>query len=177
MAVAPVEALLGVLLVFVLPGFALSRALFPEWRFRGPAGLLRAVETGAMSLVLSAAVTILGGFVLLNTPAGFSATWSDPTLEGVLAGITVLGLAVAAYRGAFARVAPTARPLEPLSGEEGGAEALARAEELAREERRLRHALRVAPDDASAARLKDDLGRVRAEVQRLGTAREEEYAR
>jgi hypothetical protein len=176
MTVSPLEALIGVLLVFVLPGLALSRALFPEWRFRGPDGLVRVVETASLALILSVALTIVVGFGLLSSSAGFSASWSDPALEAVLGVITVVGFAVAWLRGAFARVPPAARPLEPLGGEEGSAEALGRAEELLREERRLRHALRVAHDEASTARLQNDLSRVRAEVRRLGTAREEEYA-
>jgi hypothetical protein len=176
MTVSPAEAVLGILLVFVLPGLAVSRAMFPEWRFRGPDGLIRSVETASLSLVLSVALTILVGFGLLSSSGGFSATWTDPLLEAALAGITALGFAVAWLRGAFARVPPTARPLEPLGGEDGGADALRRAEELLREERRLRHALRVSHDEASTARLQDDLGRVRAEVRRLGSAREEEYA-
>jgi uncharacterized protein DUF1616 len=177
MTVSPVLALLGILLVFVLPGLGAARALFPEWRFRGPDGLVHVVETAALSLVLSVALTILVGFGLLNTSGGFSASWSDPALEGILAGITVAGFALAALRGAFSRVAPNARPLERLGGEEGGAESLQRAEDLLREERRLRHALRVSRDSASTAQLQDDLTRVRSEVRRLGSAREEEYAR
>jgi len=177
MSVALAEALAGLLLVFVLPGFAVSRALFPEWRFRGPDGSVHLVETVALTLILSVALTILIGFGLLNTTAGFSASWSDPVLETILAAITVVGLTVAWLRGAFARIPPAPRPLEPLPGEEGGAETLERGEELVREERRLRHALRVAPDAASTARLEGDLGRVRAEARRLGAAREQQYAR
>ncbi len=139
-------------------------------------GLLRIVETAAMSLVLSVALTILVGFGLLSSPGGFSASWSDLVLETILVALAIAGFAVAAVRGAFTRVPPVGRPLEPLSGEEGGAEALERAEGLAREERRLRHALRVAPDEASSARLRGDLGRVRAEAHQLGAQREEEYA-
>lgn len=177
MAVSPIEALAGLLLIFFLPGFAVARALFPEWRFRGPDGLLRVVETGAMSLVLSVSLTVLIGFALLNSPGGFSASWSDPVLEAILAGITGVGLVAAGLRGAFAREAPESRPLELLGGEEGGAEALERAEELAREERRLRHALRVSREGPDAVRFRGELVRVRAEAERLGRAREEEYAR
>src|SRR5271156_4009889 len=103
MTVFPVEALAGLLLVFVLPGLAVARALFPEWRFRGAEGLPHLVETAALTIVLSVALTILVGFGLLNTPAGFSASWSDPVLEIILAGITVAGFVVAGYRGAFSR--------------------------------------------------------------------------
>ncbi|MCI4331145.1 MAG: DUF1616 domain-containing protein [Thermoplasmata archaeon] len=176
MSVSLVEAFAGLLLVFVLPGFSVSRALFPEWRFRGEEGLTRIVETATLSLVLSVALTILLGFGLLNSPVGFSAAWGDPTLEVGLAAITAIALVAAGARGAFSSTPPTAPPLEPLSGEDGGAEALGRAEDLSREERRLRHALRVAPDDVTAARLRTDLGRVRDEARRLGAAREEEYA-
>jgi hypothetical protein len=177
MTVSPIEALLGILLVFVLPGLGAARALFPEWRFRGPDGLVRVIETAALALVLSVSLTILVGFGLLNTTGGFSASWSDPALEAILAAITVAGFALAVLRGAFSRVAPAPRPLEPLGGEGGGPESLRQAEDLLREERRLRHALRVSGDAANTARLQDDLTRVRAEARRLGSAREEEYAR
>lgn len=176
MSVSPIEAIIGLLLVFVLPGLGTARALFPEWRFRGPEAAVRAVETVTLTLVLSVAYTILIGFGLLSTAGGFTASWSTPTLEIALAGVSAVAFGVAALRGAFARVPPAGPVPEPLGGEAQGAELLARAEELAREERRIRHELRVGRDDRRDASLRAELDRNRAEARRLGRLREEEYA-
>jgi uncharacterized membrane protein len=103
------EIVAGVLLVFVVPGYAITKATFPEWRLRGPEALLRAVEIGTLSLVLSVTVTILVGFVLGAAPGNyFQASWSDPLLEALLAAITGVALAAAVLRGAFRRVPPAA---------------------------------------------------------------------
>ena len=168
-------AVLGALLLFALPGFALSRALFPEWRFRGEAGTLHAVETVALSVVLSLSMTILVGFAFLNLPVGFSAVWGDPTLEIVLIVATAVALVIAALRGAFARVAPAGPTLEPLGGEEGGADLLARAEAIARERRRLRHALRGNAGGLDANRLREQIAALDREARLLGEQRDAEY--
>lgn len=178
MAVSPVEAVLGVLLIFVLPGFAMARALFPEWRFRGPEGLLHATETAALSLVGSVSATILGGFVLLNTPTGFQAGWGNPLLEGFLAAVTIVGLVAAGFRGAFSRVPPPAPPLEPSGGEEGAWELIREMDRMAREERRLLHAIRVAPATGPDRRkLEEELEGLRLHREELERARSEEYAK
>ncbi|MGA7924344.1 MAG: DUF1616 domain-containing protein, partial [Thermoplasmata archaeon] len=101
MAVPVDEAALALGLIYLIPGFAVSRAVFPEWRFRGPLGLQRVVETVALSLTLSVALVVLIGFILSSTSVGFSASWSDPFLELVLVVVTILALVVAALRGAF----------------------------------------------------------------------------
>ena len=173
----PAEAAVGLALVFVLPGFAIGRATFPEWRFRGPDALTRVVETAALSLLLSVGVTILLGFGWLNLPGtGFAATWSNPTLELSLAAVTVVALVVAWGRGAFRRAPPPAPALEPEGGAEGAWETMRKAEGLAREERRLQHALRRPPAGADVARLRADLDRVTEEIKALRAAREAEYA-
>jgi hypothetical protein len=175
MSASLLEALLGGLLIFVLPGLGLSRALFPEWRFRGDAGAVHAVETFTLSVVLSVAVTILVGFALLNLPVGFSAVWANPTIELLLVLVTVPSFAVAWWRGAFASQAPVGPSLEPMGGEEGGAEAIARAESLARESRRIRHALRVNSAGTDLGRLREELETIEQEARRLGEQREAEY--
>lgn len=172
----PLGAAAGVLLVFVLPGLTSTKALFPEWRFRGPDALVRVVEVAALSLVLSVGYTVLIGFGLLNLPGtGFSATWSDPILELLLLGVVLVGLALGWARGAYRSEPPAAPPLEDSGGEEGGWELLRETERLAREERRLRHALRVSPNDAESARLNGELDRVSQEMAELRERRVREY--
>lgn len=175
MATSAIESVAGVLLLFFLPGFAVSRALFPEWRFSGALGLIRIVETLALSITTSVAITIVVGFGLLVSPGGFSASWSDPSLELWLALITVAALALAAVRGAFSRRVPAPSPLEPSSGEEGAWELIRRMEDLARRERRLTHAIRRAPGD-EVKRLERELESVRSERESIVHARESEYA-
>jgi len=95
------EAIVGGLLLFVVPGFAVARALFPEWRFRGPDGTLRALETATLSFVLSVALTVLVGSLLLGlAPGGFAAAWSDPVLEVALAAVALVAVAAGVLRGA-----------------------------------------------------------------------------
>lgn len=174
---SPLEALVGLLLLFVLPGFFTGRALFPEWRLSGPGALARWVETAALSLVVSTAYTVLVGSVLLNLSGpGFQAGWSDPVLEGVLAAIAVGAASVAVLRGGFATVPPSAPALEPSGGEGDGWERMRKAEELARQERRLKHALRVAHDPAETGRIRAELDRLDQERESLRRGREAEYA-
>jgi hypothetical protein len=171
------ESAAGFLLVFFLPGFGVSRALFPEWRFRGPLGLTRIVETLALSVVTSVALTILFGFGMLVTAGGFAATWADPQLEIRLAIVAGATLFIAAYRGAFSRHVPAPRPPEPSPGDDGGWELIRRMEQLARQERSLTHALRRAgADDPHARRVTRELEEVRAEQASIRRSREVEYA-
>jgi hypothetical protein len=176
---SPLEILAGLLLVFALPGYAITRATFPEWRLRGPDALLRAVEIGTLSLVLSVTVTILVGFVLGNLPGSFfQAGWSDPLLEAVLGAIAAVALVAAVLRGAFRRVPPSAPAPEPAPGEEGPL-ALARELEADRREvRRLRHALRtLKADDPQRIHLEEELHATERRAQERLAAREAEYAR
>lgn len=171
------EAIVGGLLLFFVPGYAVAKALFPEWRVRGPEGSRRLLEIVTLSFVTSVGLTIVVGFGLLDlAPGGFSAAWSDPVLEASLAGVAVVALAVAVGRGAFARTPPSPRPSEEGSGEEGAWELSRELERLGRDERRIEHALRVSaqnPDEV--ARLKKELDGVRAERETLRRAREEQY--
>ena len=179
MTASPLEILAGLLLVFALPGYAITKATFPEWRLRGPGALLRAVEIGTLSLVLSVTVTILVGFVLGSLPGSdFQAGWNDPLLEAVLAAIVAVGLVAAVLRGAFRRLPPSAPAPEPDPGEEAPF-ALARALEADRREaRRLRHAIRtLKADDPQRARLEEELQVTERRTQERLAAREAEYAR
>ena len=148
---------LSVLLFFFVPGYLLVRVLWPEWRLRGEKALERTLTTVALALVLSLALTILVGFVLGNAGL-FYASASDPLLEAILAVLSLVLFGIGWWRGAFARTPPQPSPLAeaPLAGEEDAEEFTARWEEFARDERRLRHEIRVAgnkaPADAERAR-------------------------
>jgi len=174
---SPVQAGVGLLLLFVLPGFFSARALFPEWRLTGDDALTRWVETAALALLLSLAYTVLIGSALLNLAGtGFSASWGNPTLEEALLAVTVAGALIAFARGGFARSAPAAPPLEPSGGESGAWELIRRSEDLARQERRLKHALRTARDRTESERIQKELDGVGRERDSLRSAREAEYA-
>lgn len=172
------EGAVGALLLFFVPGYAVTKAVFPEWRIGGPEGNRRLLEIATLSFVTSVGLTVLVGFGLLDlAPGGFSAAWSDPVLEAALASIALVAFVVAAARGAFARVPPAARPPEETGGEEGAWEVSRELERLGRDERRLQHALRVASQSpADTARLTAELESVRAERDALRRKREEEYA-
>jgi hypothetical protein len=169
------EAVAGLALLFVLPGFALARATFPEWRFRGPAGTIHLIETLSLSLVTSVGLTILVGFALLSTSFGFGATWSNPNVLEVLAVVTAIGLVVAWFRGAFAAIPPLGPELPPEHGTEGAFETVRELEGLVAMERRLRHRLRVLgrddPERSTVDRELDDVASRRAAIL---AAREEE---
>src|SRR5580700_1007302 len=137
-----VEAVVGLALLFVLPGFALARATFPEWRFRGPAGTVHLLETLALSLVTSVGLTVVLGFALLSSPVGFGATWSDPDVLEALAVVTVVGFVAAFARGAFSATPPDGPKFPPEPGVDGAFETIRELDGLVAAERRLRHRLR-----------------------------------
>ncbi len=172
-------AAIGLLLVFVLPGYTITKALFPEWRVRGPTAGLTAVEIVSLTLVNSVALTIVIGFALLVLPGrGFAATWSDPLLEIVLAGISVLALGVGMVRGAYSQRPPPAPAPIDDPGTRDGWELVQRLEAIDRERRRLRHVLRRAgasPTEADRAR--STIAQLDAEAAALRRDREAEYGR
>ena len=173
------EAIAGGLLVFFLPGFLIARATFPDWRLRGPGSALRILETVSLAFVLSVTLTVLVGVVLLDgTPAGFSAGWADPGLEGGLALIAVIALAVGWLRGAYSTGTVASVVYAPTAEGETGAWELDRElEALARQERRILHALRVRSASATEeAELREELDRVRGRQAELGRTREAQYA-
>ncbi|HZY92814.1 MAG TPA: hypothetical protein VFG07_08640 [Thermoplasmata archaeon] len=167
----------GLLLVFVLPGFTLAKAVFPEWRVRGRDAAMVAVQLLALSLVTSVAITILVGFALLVLPGqGFAASWSDPVLEGILVGVAVAGLVVGLVRGAYSHVPPVARALEPSPGADDGWQLVERLHSVDRERRRLAHRLRVdPPSPEEAVRQREVLEALDREAAALRHQRESEY--
>jgi hypothetical protein len=171
------EYWLGGALLFALPGYAWSRALFPEWRLRGRKALDHAVRLGTLSFVWSLAILVVVGSTLSELPSlGFSAAWSDPRLELLLAGLTLIGFAAAALRGAFSPTLPGAEP-PPGRGEGSPLPTLRQLDRLAREENRLRRALRRSPAGSEGrSRLEEELDRVRARSESIRRARQEEYA-
>jgi len=171
------EAMAGVLLVFFVPGYTLTKATFPEWRLRGPAAGLRLLETFSLALVLSVVLTVVVGYGLLRgAPGGFQAFWTDPVLEAALAGIAAAGFVAGWVRGAYAREPPPPR-VEEDAGEEGVWELARELEQLGREERRLTHLLRArAATPAEQTRLRAELGEIQARREELQRRREGEYA-
>ncbi len=173
----PLEIVVGLALLFFLPGYGLTRATFPDWRIRGPPAALRLLETLTLSLFGSVAVAVLAGYLLLRAgPTGFQAYWSEPWLEGALALVAAVGLGIGGYRGAFARIPPAAPVSEP-EGETDPWATVRALDDLRRQERRLRHELRAAERGSpEAARLERDIDRVRTEVAEVAARREAEYA-
>ena len=172
------EGVVGGLLLFFLPGYAVTKAVFPEWRVRGPEAVRRLVEVITLSFVTSIGLTVVVGYGLLSVgPGGFAAAWSDPVLEAALAGVAVVAFAGAFVRGAFARTPPAPSPTTPSAGEESAWEISRELERLGRDERRLEHALRVSrADGGERSRISAELETVRAEKDALRRRREEEYA-
>lgn len=179
-ALTDVEAAAGLLLFFFLPGYAVTKALFPEWRIHGAQAGRRAVEIVTLSFVTSVALTVFVGYLLLvATPSGgFQAYWSSPVLEAVLLALTLVAALVAGRRGAFASIPPPAPAPAADTGEDGAWELMGELDRLSREERRLTHSLRTHAQNASErSRLTEELEEVRAQRERLRARREAEYAR
>ncbi len=173
------EPVVGIPLVFFVPGYTVTKAIFPEWRVRGRGALRTGLEIGTLAFVLSVVLTVLAGELLLAAaPGGFQAAWSDPVLESLLAGVALIGFVAGWVRGAYARTAPPARAPETGTGEEGAWELTRQLDALGREERRIRHALRAAqPTDAERTELLRELDRIVGEQEALGREREASYAR
>jgi hypothetical protein len=171
------EAIAGLLLVFFVPGYTLTKATFPEWRLRGPTAPLRLLETVTAAFVLSVVLTILVGYLLLTAaPGGFQSYYSNPVLEVALAGVAAVAFAFGWARGAYRRDPPPPHVGDADPGSEGAWELTRELDRLAREERRLRHELRTGSSrrDEEAA-LQADLERVRARREELRLHREAEY--
>ncbi|MFZ1022599.1 MAG: DUF1616 domain-containing protein [Thermoplasmata archaeon] len=172
------ESLVGLALVFFLPGYFTTKALFPEWRVRGPDGLTRLVEIISLGFMLSVVLTIVLGFgLLLVGPNGFQASWSDPVLESILAVVAAVALVAGILRHAYSKEAPLPGGDGPEPGGEGAWQLLRELEALQREERRLRHRLRVTPADSGAGtQLERELQSVQQQIATLSLEREAEYA-
>jgi hypothetical protein len=172
------EAVAGGALVFFVPGFAVAKALFPERRVRGTGGVRWAIELVALGLVLSVALTVTVGYALLvSAPGGFSATWSDPLLEAVLAAITLVAVVAGLLLGAYARVPRLRGPFGEEPGTVGAWELSERLDRLQQDRERLERDLRRVPgtDEAAGARLREALRAVTEEEEALRGRREAEY--
>lgn len=114
--VNPLQALVALALIFILPGFFLVKAVFPRRRlsedFHAPYVLF-------LSVTMSIVVTILVGTTLgfLPKPAGAEkgyfqgAATGFPFIEIALGGVTLVLAAAAVLRGAFPRVYAGLRPV------------------------------------------------------------------
>lgn len=172
------EIVAGFLLIFFVPGYALTKALFPEWRIRGAAALRRVTEVVTLSFVLSIVLTVLVGyFELTFAPGGFGAYWTDPVLEVSLFAVALVAFVLGLARGAYRTVPPVRAPSPLPKGEEGAFELTRQLDRVGREERRIRHALRVAPPAAAERdRLRSRLEELEREGAELERRREAEYA-
>ena len=174
------ESLAGLLLLYVLPGYAIGRAVFPEWRLHGPGWSIRLIEEAALAILISPSLTILVGSALAASPGpGFQAGWGMPLLEIILATVTAVALVVAAIRGAFSRVPPVRAPApgEEISHDTGWA-TLRGLERVADRERKLRRALaRAVEGSDEQARLTTELRELDQEKERIATAGRIEIAR
>ncbi len=176
MSVSPLLGLLAVLLFFVWPGFGLSVGLFPErLRPRADRGRI-ALELATLSVIVSLSVTILFGELLQAGP-GFSASWTDPRLEGLDALAGALGLGVGIARGAL-HPTETAVPSAPApEGPREGWETLRTLERLDQERRTIDRRLRQGDlGAAERADLEARRARVDGERQAVRRLREAENA-
>lgn len=105
MAVSPLGVLVGLVLVFIAPGFMLLHALFPGRRYFGP---FHVAALASLSVVVSVAVTVVLGTILAFLPGGpggrgwfQGAQTGTPVLEWALAAISIALFGVAWARGAF----------------------------------------------------------------------------
>lgn len=130
---------------FFIPGALLMKLLWPEWRIRGDEGVERLAEIIAGGVVMSATLTILVGFYLGNVGLFWVGT-SEPLLEAILGGLSVLFFVIGFFRGAYSESPPRAPSLVegPLGGEIDTEAYYTRLEEISKKERRLRHELRKA---------------------------------
>lgn len=141
MAVSPVGALLGIILVFLAPGYFLLHAVFPRRRYFGPFHVAAQV---ALSMALSVAITVLVGSLLGFLPGegpdgkGWfqGAQTGAPVLELTLAGISALLFVVGWWRGAFPLFGREAEAR--TSSERGEPEEMTMLRDLRLEEERLR---------------------------------------
>ncbi len=173
------SVVVGALLVFFLPGFVMTRALWPERRLLRGAGSARALlETLTLSLVLSVVLTVLVGYLLVEiSPGGFQAFWRDPVLEAVLGGIALVAFVAGLLQGAYFRGPVTGEPIATGHGEEGAWELGRQLERLRERERQLKRALARAPASSEGSvRLRSELEEVRAEVESVRRQREDQYA-
>jgi hypothetical protein len=169
----PILGPVGLFLLYVAPGLGLAVAVFPE-KLHRQGGWEGPIEIAVLAVVASVAITILIGSALAATPAGFSSTWSSPTLLLGDALIAVGGGIVGGFRWAQGSDAGSSSEAEEARSTWGTLQAL---EALAHEERQVRRTLRhQAPSGPERSALQERLEELRAEQAALRRAREAELA-
>jgi hypothetical protein len=161
MSLASVPFALGALaLFFFVPGYLLVKALWPEKRWKGPEAPITALEMVTGGFLASLGLFLVIGFALGNTGV-FQAGPSDPLLEEILLGLSVLFLVVGWVVGAYRKEAPAAPSFvePPGPGEEDLGPVLDQFQRWNREERDLRreiHRLRREGGSADALKQKQE---------------------
>lgn len=133
MAVSPLSVLVGILLLFFAPGFALLHAVFPGRRYFGP---FHPLAMPAMSVVMSSAITVVVGSALGFLGLFQGLQTGAPYLELALGTIAIAASGVAWRRGAFPLLGRAAE--YDNVGERGEPEEVTMLRDLRLEEERLR---------------------------------------
>lgn len=163
----PASIMGGIALLFVLPGYLLLQALFPQRRWFGP---FHAIAVPTLSVVTSVAILVVVGTVLGFLPGGpgdkgwFQGNQSGaPVLEIVLGALSFMLLGVAVWRGAF----PLLRAGRPYDGwtERSEPEEVTLLRDLRLEEARLTREVRKV---TARARRESDAGVQRALQEAAG---------
>ena len=149
MAFELLSIVLGLLLIFVLPGVALIKAMFPR-----PGELdqeYNGIYVLALGMTTSVCITILVGFILGSIPVdeGEKGYFDRPLIIGSLVGVTVLFFALGWWRGAYPwmglahpKLARFPMPAEAPRSTRRHDQLVARIEELTRDHDRLKREVR-----------------------------------
>ncbi len=140
MALEIIQLIFGILLIFVLPGTMLIKAMFPR-----PGELdeeYNGIYVLALGMATSICLTILAGFVLGSLPVKEDGTgyFDRPLIIGSLLGMTIVFFLIGWWRGAYpwlgllhSKLARFPMPAEAPRGTKRDDELMARIEELTRE--------------------------------------------
>jgi hypothetical protein len=144
-----IQIVLGLLLIFVLPGVALIKAMFPR-----PGELdqeYNGIYVLALGMTTSVCITILVGFVLGSLPVKDDGTgyFDRPLIIGSLVGLTIAFFVLGWWRGAYPwlgllhpKLARFPMPAEAPRSTRRHDELVARIEELTREHDRLKREIK-----------------------------------
>ena len=140
MALEIIQLIFGILLIFVLPGTMLIKAMFPR-----PGELdeeYNGIYVLALGMATSICLTILAGFVLGSLPVRDDGTgyFDRPLIIGSLLGMTIVFFLIGWWRGAYPwlgllhpKLARFPMPAEAPRGTKRDDELMARIEDLTRE--------------------------------------------
>lgn len=160
MAPDPVSVLVGIVLLFLAPGFLALEALFPNRRWFDA---FHPIAMPVLSIVLSVAILVVVGSLLGFTGQFFGQKTGPPNLEIALGSLSLVLFLVAWWRGAFGllpslrardRHAATLGKKTPPAGwvERGEPEEMTLLRDLRLEEDRLRRETRRIRKRARASR-------------------------